>query len=145
MYADRKAAGRCTRCGGPVHDGLSRCAPCTAIEDASRSPERKNARSRELYAARRAHGECTSCGAPAQGASRCPPRAERSYHASAHFKGIPVWDPLCTVIEIDTGVDHGTYDSMADVALCLAFAKLDRDRVEIVTDAPITARLTGWE
>ena len=50
-----------------------------------------------------------------------------------------------SLIEIETGIDHGTYDSMADVALCLVFAKLDRDRVEIVTDAPITASLTGWE
>ena len=49
------------------------------------------------------------------------------------------------MIEIETGVDHGTYDSMADVALCLAFAKLDRDRVEIVTDAPITASCTAWK
>ena len=49
------------------------------------------------------------------------------------------------MIEIETGIDHSTYDSMADVARCLAFAKLDRDQVEIVTDAPITASLTGWE
>ena len=70
-------------------------------------------------------------------------RAERSYHGSAHFKGIPVWEPQYTVIEIETGVHHGTYDSMTDVALCLAFAKLDRDRVEIVTDAPITASCTA--
>ena len=143
--AERRAAGCCTRCGGRVHDGLSRCARCAAIEDAGHCPERKNARSRKLYAARRARGECTSCGAPAQGASRCAPCAEKSYHGSAHFRGIPVWDPLYTVVEIETGVDHGTYDSMADVALCLAFAKLDRDRVEIVTDAPVTARLTAWE
>ncbi len=145
LYAERRAAGCCTRCGGPVHEGLSRCARCAAIEEAGRCPERKNARSRKLYAARRARGECTSCGAPAQGASRCSPCAEKSYHGSAHFRGIPVWDPQYTVIEIETGADHGTYDSMADVALCLAFAKLDRDRVEIVTDAPVTARLTAWE
>ena len=145
QYRERRAAGCCTRCGGPVHDGLSRCARCAAIEEAGRCPERKNARSRKLYAARRARGECTSCGAPAQGASRCAPCAEKSYHGSAYFRGIPVWDPQYTVIEIETGIDHGTYDSMADVALCLAFAKLDRDRVEILTDAPVTARLTGWE
>ena len=29
----------CTRCGGPAFDGLSRYGPCTAIEDASRSPK----------------------------------------------------------------------------------------------------------
>ena len=145
QYAGRKAAGLCTRCGGPVHDGLARCAPCIAIDEAGRCPERKNARSRKRYAARSAAGRCTSCGAPSQGASRCPPCAERSYHGSAHFKGVPVWEPQYTVIEIETGIDHGTYDSMADVALCLAFAKLDRDRVEIVKDAPITASCTAWE
>ena len=80
------------RCGGPAFDGLTRCAPCNAIEQAGRNPDRKNRRSRRLYAQRRARGECTSCGAPAQGASRCAPCAEKSYHGSQHFKGIPVWD-----------------------------------------------------
>ncbi len=145
QYAERRAAGQCTRCGGPVHNGLSRCARCAVIEEASKRPERKNARSRELYAERRAQGLCTTCGAPSQGASRCAPCAEKSYHGSAHFRGIPVWDPSFTVVELETGREHGPYDSEADVALCLAFEKLDRDRVEIVTDAPITARMTAWE
>ena len=145
QYLERRAEGLCTRCGGPVLDGLSRCGPCAVIEEASKCPERKNARSRKLYAERRARGLCTSCGAPSRGASRCSPCAERSYHGSAHFRGIPVWDPQYTVIEIETGVDHGTYDSMEDVALCLAFAKLERDRVEILKDAPITASITAWE
>ena len=144
QYAERKAAGRCTRCGGPVHDGLSRCAPCAAIEEAGRCPERKNKRSRKLYAERRSRGLCTSCGAPAQGASRCAPCAEKSYHGSAHFRGIPVWEPTWTVIELATGREHGPFDSEADVALCIAFEKLDRDHVEIVKDAPITASYTSW-
>ena len=135
QYAERRAAGRCTRCGGPVHDGLSRCAPCAIIDEAGRSPERKNALSRQRYAARRARGECTSCGAPAQGASRCAPCAEKSYHGSGYFKGIPVWDPSWTVIEIATGREHGPFDSEADVALCLVFEKLRRDQVEVVNDA----------
>ena len=144
QYAERRAAGCCTRCGGPVHDGLSRCAPCAAIEEASHCPERKNERSRKLYAERRARGLCTSCGAPAQGASRCAPCAEKSYHGSSHFKGIPVWDPTWTVIELATGREHGPFDNEADVALCLVFEKLDRDRVEIVKDAPVTASYTSW-
>ena len=73
QYDERRAAGLCTRCGGPVLDGLSRCGPCTAIDEASHSPERKNARSRKLYVERRARGLCTACGAPSQGASRCAP------------------------------------------------------------------------
>ena len=144
QYAERRAAGLCTRCGGPAFDGLSRCAPCTVIDEAGRSPERKNARSRQRYAERRARGLCTACGAPSQGASRCVPCAEKSYHGSAHFRGIPVWDPSFTVIELDTGREHGPFDSEVDVALCLAFGKLDRNRVEVLCDAPATASLTSW-
>ena len=144
QYAERRAAHRCTRCGGPVHDCLSRCGPCTAIDEASRSPERKNEQSRRRYRARRERGLCTDCGAPAQGASRCAPCAERSYHGSGHFRGIPVRDPSWTVIELASGREHGPFDSEADVVLCLAFAKLDREQVEVVCDAPVTASLTGW-
>ena len=144
QYVERRAAGLCTRCGGPVLDGLSRCGPCTAIDEASRSPERKNARSRKLYAERRARGLCTSCGAPSQGASRCAPCAERSYHGSDHFRGIPVWDPSYTVIELATGREHGPFECEADVSLCLAFAKLARDQVEIVEDASPMSQFTAW-
>ena len=142
QYHDRRAAGLCTRCGRPVLDGLSRCAPCTVIDEASRSPERKNERSRTLYAVRRARGLCTSCGAPSQGAARCVPCAEKSYHRSDHFRGIPVWDSSFTVIELATGVEHGPFDSEADVSLCLAFTKLARDQVEVLCDAsPMCDRL----
>ncbi len=143
-YEERRAAQLCTRCGEPAINGLSRCTPCAIAEEASHDPERKNARSRKLYTERRARGLCTSCGAPSQGASRCAPCAEKSYHGSAHFKGIPVWDPIWTVIELATGREHGPFDSEADVALCLLFEKLDRDRVEIVTDASPMATLTSW-
>ena len=78
------------------------------------------------------------------GGSRCAPCAERSYHGSAYFRGIPVWDPTWTVIELATGREHGPFDSREDVALCLAFEKLDRGRVEVVCDAPVTASLTSW-
>ena len=145
QYRERRAAGHCVRCGGPVFDGLSRCAPCAAVEEERQDPERKNARSRKLYVERRARGLCTSCGAPSQGAARCAPCAERSYHGSAHFRGIPVWDPSWTVIELETGREHGPFDSEADVALCLAFEKLDRDRVEVLCDANPLARMVGWE
>ena len=144
QYRERRAAALCVRCGGATIDGLSRCAPCAAIEDARHSPERKNERSRKLYAERRARGLCTSCGAPSQGASRCTPCAEKSYHRSAHFKGMPVWDPTWTVIEIATGEELGTFDSVADIALCLAFAKLGRDQVEIVTDASPISSYASW-
>ena len=144
QYEERRTEGLCTRCGGPVLDGLSRCGPCAVIEEASKCPERKNARSRKLYAERRARGLCTSCGAPSQGAARCAPCAERSYHRSDHFRGIPVWDPSFTVVELATGVEHGPFDSDADVSLCLAFAKLARDQVEVLSDASPMASMTSW-
>ena len=145
QYAERRTTGCCTRCGGPVHDGLSRYAPCAIIDEAGRCPERKNALSRKRYAARRTAGRCTACGAPSQGAARCSPCAEKSYHGSQHFKGIPVWDPSWTVFELASGRQHGPFDSEADVCLCLAFTKLAKDQVEIVKDAPITASFTAWE
>ena len=144
QYHERRADGLCTRCGGPVLDGLSRCAPCTVIDERSRSPQRKNARSRKLYAERRARGLCTSCGVPSHGGARCAPCAEHSYHRSDHFRGIPVWDPSFTVIELDTGRELGTFDSEADVALCLVFEKLHRDQVEVLSDASPMSSFTAW-
>ena len=143
-YAERRASGLCTKCGSPAFGGLTYCGPCAAIRDARRPSELKNAQSRRRYARLRAAGLCTDCGEPSQGAARCEPCAERSYHRSAHFKGIPVWDPSWTVIEIATGEELGTFDSVADIALCLAFAKLGRDQVEIVTDASPMSSLTSW-
>ena len=63
---------------------------------------------------------------------------------SDHFKGIPVWNPTWTVAELATGLEQGPFHSESDVALCLAFEKLDRDRVELVKDAPVTASYTSW-
>lgn len=99
----------------------------------------------QLNAYLRARGLCTSCGAPSQGASRCAPCAERSYHRSDHFRGIPAWDPSFTVIELETGREVGTFDSEADVALCLVFEKLHRDQVEVVSDANPLSSMAAWE
>ena len=143
-YVERRAAGLCTKCGTPAVDGLSYCGPCAAVRNAGRSTELKNEAARRRYAERRSRDACTDCGRPAFGACRCPDCAERSYHRSAHFRGIPVWDPSWTVIVIATGEELGTFDSEADVALCLAFADLDRGRVEIVKDASPLASYTSW-
>ena len=51
---------------------------------------------------------------------------------------------MSAVIELATGREHGPFDSEADVALCLAFEKLDRDRVEIVSDASPMSRFVAW-
>ena len=55
-----------------------------------------------------------------------------------------MWEPSYTVIEVDTGIAHGPFDSEAEAAASLVFAKVPLDRVEIVRDAPITATITGW-
>ena len=143
-YAARRAAGLCVACGRPAFAGEARCGVCAAVDADRRDGERKNAAARRRYAARRAAGRCTDCGEPSQGAARCAPCAKRSHERSTHFKGIPVWEPSFTVIELATGVRHGPFDTEAEAAASLVFAKLAREEVEIVSDAPVTARLTGW-
>ena len=39
---------------------------------------------------------------------------------------------------------EGTYDSVAEVAACLAFAKLSLDQVEVIADINPLARMSGW-
>ena len=113
------------------------------LDESRRSPERKNGAARRRYAERRARGQCTDCGHPSQGAARCAPCAKRSYERSEHFRGIPIWDPQFTVIELATGDDHGTYDSEAEVAACLAFAKLSWEQVEVLRDVSPMATYTA--
>ena len=143
LYAARRAAGLCVGCGENAFGGAARCAPCAVLDESRRSPERKNAAARRRYAERRARGQCTDCGRPSQGAARCAPCAERSYERSEHFRGIPIWDPQFTVIELATGDDHGTYDSEAEVAACLAFAKLSWEQVEVLRDVSPMATYTA--
>ena len=144
LYEARRAARLCTRCGGPTTDGGSRCAPCAVLEAERGRSERKNARSRQRYWARRAASHCTDCNAPSFGASRCPDCARRSYERSDFFRGIPVWDPSFTVVELATGESHGPFDSEAEAVAELAFAGLSFEEVEIVSDAPVTARYAAW-
>ena len=144
LYAARRAAGLCTRCGGPTTDRTATCAPCAALEAERGRPERRNAAARRRYWKRRARRQCTDCGQPAHGASRCEACAKRSYERSDFFHGIPMWDPSFTVIELATGETHGPFDTEADAVACLVFAGLEFDEVEIINDAPVTARLTAW-
>ena len=144
-YAAKRAAGRCTRCDAPTFAGEARCGPCAGRENSGRSPEKRNAAARRLYARRRARGACTDCGAPAQGAARCEPCARRSHERSAYFRGMPLYPPQYTVVELDTGEDLGTWDSWEDVALCLAFSRLSLDQVTVVTDQSPVATWAAWE
>ena len=143
IYAARRAAGQCGKCAEPTFGGVSRCAVC-AVHESGRQ-DRKNAAARRKYAGRRANGRCTDCGQSSQGAARCEPCAKRSYFRSDHFRGLPLYPPSYTVIELATGEDRGTYDSEAEVAMCLAFARLSRDQVEVLVDRSPMQTFTAWE
>ena len=143
-YSMRRAEGCCVRCRVPVPAGASRCRRC-ADKEAARTPRaRKNAGDRKRYARRRARNLCEKCGAWSGAASACEACARRSRMRSSEHRGLPVTATRYTVIEIATSRDHGTYDNPAEVAACLAFARLGPEDVEIVTDASPMAALTSW-
>ena len=143
LYAERRAGGRCGRCGAEVIDNASMCASCAA-RDIKRRPQ-KNAASRARYHARRARGLCVDCGVHADAGVRCASCARRSWHSSGEHRGMPVHPPRYTVIELATGEEHGPWDSWEEVAMCLAFAKLSREEVEIIEDASVMTRYAAWE
>ena len=96
------------------------------------------------YARRRARRLCTDCGQPSHGASRCEPCARRAYVRSGEHRGLPIYPPLLTVVEIATEENHGTFDSWEEVAMCLAFARLSIEEVEIISDQSPMTTCTGY-
>ena len=78
-------------------------------------------------------------------AAVCEPCARRPWERSAYFRAMPVFDPQFTVVDLETGDEHGPYDSWEDIALALAFARLSPDRVEVITDAPAIMGIAAWE
>ena len=146
-YHSRRAAGQCVACCAPTFDGAAMCAPCSVARAERRNREAEYAARRRRYADRRANHKCVDCSAPSAGAARCDSCARRHAEGSGAYRGIPVWDPTWTVVELATGQEHGPFDSEADVALCLAFERLSRDEVEILSDVSPMALLTAhpWE
>ena len=142
-YDARRTAGVCVKCQTPTYGGTAYCAPCAVAKAERRDREAEYAAKRARYAERRAKGRCVECNAPSPGVARCEPCSRKHRESSGAFRGIPLWDPTWTVIEIATGEELGTYDSQADVALCLAFAKLSRDEVEVLCDASPMSSLTA--
>ena len=134
QYAARRAAGLCGRCGTPAPSDAAYCDRCAGSAAKRSRKMAKNARSRQRYSRRRARWLCVDCAAPSQGASRCPACARRSWARSVEHRGLPVLPPRVTVIEIATGKNHGAWDRWEDVVVCLAFAKLSRDQVELIPD-----------
>ena len=143
QYAARRAERLCARCGRRTFDGDANCGRCAARDD-QRGP-RKNAAARERYARRRAKWLCTGCGEPSRGSSRCERCARRSYVRSGQHRGLPIWEPSYTVVEIATGDELGTWDSLEEVTLCLAFARLSEQDVEVISDASPMATFTSPE
>ena len=129
---------------GPPPIALPLATPFAPLEAERSRPERRNAAARQRFRQRRALRQCTDCGQPAHGASRCEACAKRSHERSDFFPGIPVWDPSFTATEIATGETHGPFDTEAEAVAGLLFAGLEFDEVEIINDAPVTARLTSW-
>ena len=138
-YAARKAAGRCVRCTQPTVGGLSRCGRCLALEKERVSPERESAVRKRRYVTRRTQGVCVDCKTPAGGAARCPRCAYRSNSRAPERHLVVPWPPQITVIELQTSEELGTFETEAEAAACIAFARLRPDQVEILSNVPLLA------
>ena len=136
-YAARRANGACVRCAGPAIGGSSRCGRCATLEAERVRPRHRRAVNRKRYARRRAQGRCTDCGVYAHGAARCDACAYRSNTRTPARHAVAVGPPYYTVIELETLEDHGTYETEAEVAACLAFAGLRIEQVEILSNMPL--------
>ena len=93
----------CRRVWRLGYGGTPYCAPCAVAEAKRRDREREYATRRRRYAERRAKGHCVGCGAPSPGVARCEPCSRRHRESSGASRGLPLWDPSWTVIEIATG------------------------------------------
>ena len=138
-YAARRAAGRCVRCGQPAFGGLSRCGRCAVLEAERMSPERRKAATRKRYARRRAQRLCVDCSAPVAGTARCPSCARRSNARAPEPSRLTVPFPEYTVVRLDTGEVIESFETEAEAAACLVFARLRPDQVEIRANVPLMA------
>ena len=77
------------------------------------------------------------CGVHAAGAARCERCAYRSNAHAPLRHLVPLGPPQYTVIELETGIDLGTFEAEAEVAACLVFAGLRHDQVEIRSNVPV--------
>lgn len=138
-YADRRAAGRCVRCGQPTFGGSSRCGRCAVLEAERTSPERRKTAARKRYARRRAQRACVDCSIPVAGTARCPSCARRSNARASEQSRTPVPFPEYTVVRLDTGDVIDSFETEAEAAACLVFARLRPDQVEIRANVPLMA------
>ena len=141
-YSARRAAGRCVRCNQPTVGDLSRCGRCLALEKERVSPERASAAGKRRYNMRRAQGICVDCKAQTGGAARCERCAYRSNSRAPERHLVSLWPPQITVIEVQTSRELGVFETEAEAAACLAFAKLRPDQVEFLSNVPLMALLS---
>ncbi|MDE0360628.1 MAG: hypothetical protein OXI74_05615 [Rhodospirillaceae bacterium] len=144
IYNSRRFLGQCVRCATVTFDGEPLCGPCTVI-DARRQPAR-NAAARRRYRLRKTRLVCTHCGrAPSFGASRCEVCARKAYARSEHVRGLPVYGTEFTIVRAGTAEPLGVFENWEDVVLCLAFAGLEFEEVDVLTEhAPMRPVLTGF-
>ncbi len=128
-YAARRTAGRCVRCTQPTVGGLSRCGRCLALEKERVCPQQKSAAGKRRYAARRTQGACVDCGVRTGGAARCERCAYRSNSRAPERHLAALWPPQITVIELQTLQELGTFETEAEAAACITFARLRPDQV----------------
>ncbi len=136
-YAARRAAGRCVRCGQPAFGGSSRCGRCTVLEAERTSPECRKAATRKRYARRRAQRACVDCSVAVAGTARCPTCARRSNSRAPEPHRLPAPFPEYTVVRLDTGEVIDSFETEAEAAACLVFAKLRPDQVEVRANVPL--------
>ena len=119
------------------------CGPCTVTE--SRYRPAKYDADRARYLERRKRFICTHCGkVPTFGASRCEACSKRAWERSGHVRGIPDWEPACTVIDNVSGDTLGTWDRWEDAVLALSFEGLSLDDVELLAERSPIHAMIGW-
>ena len=50
-----------------------------------------------------------------------------------------LWPPQITVVELETGEELGVFETEAEAAACIAFARLCSEQVEIHSNVPLMA------
>ena len=60
------------------------------------------------------------------------------------MRGIPDWEPTCTVIDAVSGDTLGTWDRWEDAVASLSFAGLSLDDVELLSETSPLHAITGW-
>ena len=79
------------------------------------------------------------CRTPSGGAARCERCAYRSNSRAPERHLAALWPPQIAVVELETGDELGTFETEAEAAACLAFAKLRPDQVEFLSNVPLMA------